>query len=536
MNRNLQKEHKKRLIMIVDDVPKNLQVLGSILNENDYDVAMADNGRDAIKIIEELLPDLILLDIMMPEMDGFEACRIIKEKPAISEIPVIFLTAKNEEDSIINGFKAGAVDYISKPFNSSELLVRVNNHIELKSSKEKLINYSKKLENLIEQKNEFLGIAAHDMKNPINAILGSAGILLSDISASQIDDNDTKKKIIYNLNSIRDTSRFMLRTVTELLNTETLDSGSIHLQIHSCDAGKIVQSVINHNRLAAEAKRLKIHTSNLTGSIVNLDEDRFWEITDNLVSNAIKYSPYNKNIYISIYKAINSNLRIPGKSDDYFVRDNDSLFSMILSVRDEGPGLTNDDRKRIFGRFQKLSATPTGGEGSSGLGLSIVKKLVEMHEGNVWVESEQGNGSNFLVRMNLAENQDKGLLLFDELEFNPYFEYISDKGKELSNKSIESMLEELLNNEENFSLELINILENELLMRWEKISKSNIINDIHKFAIDIRDIGRKFNSKILQLYGEKLKDVSMAFDIEKIPGTFDIFPRIISSMKNKIKL
>lgn len=127
---------ERSLILIVDDVPQNLQVLGGILKKKDYRIAAATSGIQALQMIEKVLPDLILMDIMMPEMDGFEVCRRLKEMPKVKEIPVIFLTARTETDDIIQGFSVGATDYVTKPFNAAELLARVHTHLELKRSRD----------------------------------------------------------------------------------------------------------------------------------------------------------------------------------------------------------------------------------------------------------------------------------------------------------------------------------------------------------------------------------------------------------------
>jgi len=135
----------KPMILIVDDVPKNIQLLGNILRNKNYQISFATNGEQALKMINDINPDLILLDIMMPDMDGYEVCKKLKENPKSAEIPVIFLTAKTETEDIVKGFQVGAVDFVSKPFNSPELLARVNTHVQLKNAKKELQNYAGQL-------------------------------------------------------------------------------------------------------------------------------------------------------------------------------------------------------------------------------------------------------------------------------------------------------------------------------------------------------------------------------------------------------
>jgi two-component system sensor histidine kinase/response regulator len=157
-------ENPKPLIFIVDDVPGNLQVLIHILKQEEYRIAAAGNGHQALDMIPAARPDLVLLDIMMPGMDGYEVCRQLKTNPAAADIPIIFLTAKAETADIVKGFELGAVDYVTKPFNPAELLVRVKTHLELKFSREKLTD-------LIAARDKFFSIIAHDLRNPVQNLI-----------------------------------------------------------------------------------------------------------------------------------------------------------------------------------------------------------------------------------------------------------------------------------------------------------------------------------------------------------------------------
>jgi two-component system sensor histidine kinase/response regulator len=157
-------ENPKPLIFIVDDVPGNLQVLIHILKQEEYRIAAAGNGHQALDMIPAARPDLVLLDVMMPGMDGYEVCRQLKTNPAAADIPIIFLTAKAETEDIVKGFETGAVDYVTKPFNPAELLARVKTHLELKFSREKLTD-------LIAARDKFFSIIAHDLRNYVTVMI-----------------------------------------------------------------------------------------------------------------------------------------------------------------------------------------------------------------------------------------------------------------------------------------------------------------------------------------------------------------------------
>src|SRR5262245_19131916 len=166
----------KPRVLVVDDVMQNLQVVGTMLREEGYDVMPAGSGPQALERVRVRVPDLILLDLMMPEMDGLEVCRRLKTDPATQRIPIIFLTASNEMEHLVTGFGAGAVDYVTKPFNGPELLARVKTHLELKLARERLRQMN-------DEKNEFMEIAAHDLRNPLSEISGFAEMIIEDAQA-----------------------------------------------------------------------------------------------------------------------------------------------------------------------------------------------------------------------------------------------------------------------------------------------------------------------------------------------------------------
>lgn len=355
-------------ILIVDDQPKNLQVVGSLLAPLGFKLAFANDGIQAIQSATEIKPDLILLDIMMPEINGYAVARKLKEHSETAHIPIIFLSAKNESEDIVEGFKAGGVDYVSKPFKAEELIARVNTHIKIQQLNDQL-----RLAN--EQKSELMSIAAHDLKNPLAAIRGLSEIILN--SEGENADFELEPEERHNLlKDINQCAENTLNIIKELLNTQTIESGVVKLNIKECDLSFLLMELVDLNTHQAAAKKIKIH-NNITDEImVYVDVPRMREVFDNLISNAVKYSPLGKNIYIEV------------EEQDAYIR---------VNVRDEGPGLTQNDLSKVFGKFQKLSARPTGGEHSTGLGLAIVKNLIELHGGQAGVDSVEGEGATFYV-------------------------------------------------------------------------------------------------------------------------------------------
>lgn len=203
------------LILIVDDVPENIQVLGSILREKDYEIAVATSGRQALDVVATRLPDLILLDVMMPEMDGFQVCKELKASAETGNLPVIFLTARTETEYIVKGFELGAVDYVTKPFNKAELLARVNTNLELKKAQKDLIT--------LEQKNAILAMAvttSHEINQPLTTLQGNFELFFNTLD--KINLTEKQQKYLTKMKTSIEKVRTIIKKFT--------DSSSIHFE------------------------------------------------------------------------------------------------------------------------------------------------------------------------------------------------------------------------------------------------------------------------------------------------------------------
>ena len=361
-------------VLIVDDTPKNIQLAATLLQNEGYEIHYAMDGFKALEILRHNLVDLILLDVMMPEMDGFEVCKKLKAEPAMANIPVIFLTAKSDVDGIKKGFELGAVDYITKPFYSDELLARVRTHLALKSANEELHQKNLHLEKLNNEKNELLKIVSHDLKNPLAVIISLTNLL--QINLLKLAQEDLTRIFSH----IMDSAQFLLSMVNNLLDVNRLESENFQLHNEDVDLKEILQELTDRYSEAFKAKNLTFNGDVNDQSLVfTLDRQVITQILDNLISNAIKFSPGGKKIGVQIS------------------RKNSIIH---FEVKDEGPGLTDDDKAHLFQKFRKLSAQPTGKEHSTGLGLSIVRKLVELMDGKIWAESDgKDKGSSFIFQL-----------------------------------------------------------------------------------------------------------------------------------------
>ncbi len=364
------------LVLVVDDMPRNIQVVGNLLREAGYQVAAATSGATALRAMQARPADLVVLDVMMPEMDGYEVCRRLRNDPATTEVPVVFLTAAADTDMLVKGFAEGAVDYVTKPFKSAELLARVRNHLDLKHSREVIRQNAERLQQLDDEKNEFLGILAHDLKNPLSGIVGFADLLLDE---PEMDQDERAE----HMTMIRTSAQRMMMMVRNLLDANAIERGQLVMEVAIYDLADVARYVVESFRGRAATKGQTIHFEHPDGPIyTQLDRNLAIQVLDNLISNAVKYSPQGRNIWVRVR-------REPGISH--------------FEVQDEGPGLSESDQRKLFTNFARLAPVVTSpGEESTGLGLAIVKRVVQAMRGRIGAVSELGQGSIFWVKFPAA--------------------------------------------------------------------------------------------------------------------------------------
>ena len=355
-------------ILVVDDQPGNIQVVGTILGALGHEIIPANDGPTALKRLALSPPDLILLDLLMPGMDGCEFCRRLQESPTARDIPVIFLSAADDKDLIVRALEAGGVDYITKPFNRAELISRVRTQLVLKLSRDRL-------RRLAEDKDELIGILAHDMKNHLGGMQMSAQLLRDRVTRQ----NDPR--LLQLSENILNSSERLLAFVKEFLANAAVDHG-LTLTLGPVHIASVIDTAVQRWQEIARRKNIvfKVNVSSPEGSAV-ADASAVDQIVDNLLSNAIKFSQPNRKIEITLEA---------------------NETQIACSIRDEGPGFTEEDKTRMFRRYGRLSARPTGGEPSTGLGLSIVQKLVRAMNGNMTCESVVGQGTTFTIRFPIS--------------------------------------------------------------------------------------------------------------------------------------
>lgn len=356
---------KPPMILIVDDNPKNIQVAASTIQEKGYQMAFATNGPDALETIQSDTFDLILLDIMMPDMDGYDVCKKLKSDPKTIDIPVIFLTAKTEPESIVKGFETGAVDYICKPFNTSELLARVNTHLELKQARDKLkeINASK---------DKFFSIIAHDLKGAFNGLLG-----VTDILKDYGDTMDTDKIIHYS-HDLNDTIKNTYQLFENLLQWARMQKETIDYQPIKINVYNVISGIVVLYRQKAEQKKINLTFSAAEDLQIFADSQMFQTIMRNFVSNALKFTYEDGSIHIDAKK---------------------KKKNIIISVSDTGRGIKKKNIPGLFDIASKTKEMGTAGETGTGLGLILCREFIEKNFGKIWVESKENKGSCFYLSL-----------------------------------------------------------------------------------------------------------------------------------------
>ncbi|MCX6956639.1 MAG: hybrid sensor histidine kinase/response regulator [Verrucomicrobia bacterium] len=364
---------RQRKILIVDDDRLNVRILGGILRGEGYLLADADSGETALATYARFLPDLVLLDVMMPGVDGFETCRLLRQTYGETCAPVIFITAKSESDAVVQGLAAGCVDYLPKPFKGKEVIARIRSHLQNRILSEQRKQLVEQLSKANAAKNRFLGMAAHDLRNPLASIRGLAEFLREGAVGP------LAKEQIELVNIIHAASQSMLDLVNELLDVATIEAGELklHRQPHNL-ADLIAKSVAMTN---IEAAKKQTHVTLETGGlapVILIDAAKIRQVIDNLLSNAVKYSPPGSAITATIQAD-------PGKGTYGF------------AVQDRGPGIPEGERDKLFKDFGRLSVQPTGGEKSTGLGLAICRKIVEAHGGTISAENLPQGGCEFRV-------------------------------------------------------------------------------------------------------------------------------------------
>lgn len=385
-------------ILIVDDLEDNRNLLRQLL-EDDYGIDEAVNGRQALEAIARHRPDLVILDLMMPEMDGFEVLRRLQDQQG-PFLPVVVVTAMAEREARMRALTLGAHEFLTKPLDYEELGVRIRTMMMLKEARDSVERRADDLEDRVAQrtrelaernaelqqaneelqladryKDEFLSVISHELRTPLNFIMSFASVLEDEVAGPL---NQQQQGFV---DKILHGSDRMLRLVNNLLDMSRMQAGKFQLHPAETNFNGIVQDVLTTMQPAAEAKDARLEAEVEVPALLMVDGLRLVQVLTNLVDNAIKFSPPGSTVRLSAFL------------------EEDAL---VCEVADSGIGIAREDIPRLFNRFTQLDMSSTRAAGGTGLGLSICRSIVEAHGGRIEVDSAPDEGSVFRIRLPLV--------------------------------------------------------------------------------------------------------------------------------------
>lgn len=363
-------------ILIVDDNLLNRMTLARGVQQQGHSTALAENGHEALAMLRAEAFDLLLLDIIMPEMDGFAVLETMRADAALRAIPVIVVSALDEMESVVRCIEAGAEDYLPKPFDPVLLRARIGASLEKKWLRDQEQAHLRQLMELNELKNRFLGMAAHDLRSPLTATQGFVKLLIKGRLGPLAD---AQREM---LERVHVSSQKMLDLIDDLLDITAIEAGRLSLEPSEVDLARFLRECHGSQLILAQVKSiaLSLELPEATPA-VRMDPARIEQVISNLVSNAVKFSYPNTSVQLSA--------RVNGREVE-------------IAVTDQGQGIPGDEIPKMFSDFARTSVRPTGDEKSTGLGLAIAKRIVTGHGGRIWVESEVGRGSTFTFSLPLS--------------------------------------------------------------------------------------------------------------------------------------
>jgi len=357
-------------ILIVDDVISNVLLLKILLTNEKFQVCTANNGTTCIEQAKNEHPDLILLDVMMPDISGFDTAVILKKDEETKDIPIIFLTALNTPADLVHGFKVGASDFLTKPFNKEELVMRVTQQISLVAAKRIIEKQNAELRATLNNRDKMYSVIAHDLRSPMASIRMVLNLVVASTSPEQVGP-----ELYELLDKANKESEDVHDLLDNLLKWTKSQTGRLNVVIQDLDLNDIIPGVVDIFEVIAETKHIKLNLQMADGPlVVTADNDMLKTIVRNFLSNAIKFSPEDSSIDIIMSK--------------------DADFAKI-SVRDHGVGIASDRLGSIFHKGETTYGT--GGEEGSGLGLQLCQDFAQKIGGDCTVESVEGEGSTFSV-------------------------------------------------------------------------------------------------------------------------------------------
>lgn len=370
-------DYSKYKVLVVDDVKTNILLLKVMLEQEKLQILTAQDGYEALDILSNEKIDLLLLDVMMPGMNGFELAEKLKSSHSLSTIPILFITALSSTEEIVKGFQLGGSDYITKPFNREELIARVRHQISLIHAKEIILKQTADLKRAIEARDKLYAVIAHDLRSPISSLKMILNVLTLNAKEKGLDANFTEM-----LDSGNEISEQVFSLLDNLLKWTKSQLGLLEPIYQIFNLKEIVSGVAEVLYPSAKLKKIGFDLKLDPVALVSVDIDMMKSVLRNLINNAIKFSHPNSTISVSL-KTTES--------------------EAIVEVCDQGCGISAENQKKLLARISCFTTSGTDGEEGSGLGLLISHQFVELHQGTFFFESEEGKGSCFGFKIPLQQ-------------------------------------------------------------------------------------------------------------------------------------
>jgi signal transduction histidine kinase len=391
-------------IIVVDDNPENLIAIKNALKPS-YNVYPTIAAVYMFDLLKHFLPDLIMLDVDMPDINGYEAAKMLKSSSNFKEIPIIFLTSMDDPESEIVGLNLGAIDYIHKPLVAPLLLRRIMTHLSLMDQQKEILERNKRIEELLElkteeikmrekaeqeaekasrAKGEFLSHMSHEIRSPLNAVIGMIAM------ASETDDIQKIKGYLMNAYNA---GKHVLGLINDILDMSKIEANKLELAYSEFHFREILTGIVNEASVRAGEKHqdITVHVNENVPQFITCDELRLSQVITNLLTNAVKFTPENGHIEVSAEK----------------LDEKDGEITLQIEVADTGIGISHEQQKKLFTSYNQADSGIAQKFGGTGLGLAISKRIIELMRGKIWIESELNKGAKFIFTIKAWKGTDK---------------------------------------------------------------------------------------------------------------------------------
>lgn len=409
-------EEQGSRILVVDDVVENVELLEAYLSSFGYRVEKAYDGEEALRKVQEDPPDLILLDIMMPKLDGYEVCRRLKASQQTLFIPIVMITALKEPEERIQGILIGADDFLTKPFNKLELMARVRSLLRVKKLhdqveaqnrllEQRVVERTAQLQEAIRElqeldrlKTEFLQNISHELRTPLTPIKGYLGAILQE-ALGPLSPGQRKGLLV-----VRESVERLQQLIDDLLAYVRIEAGRLKVEPKPVSLPELLRKTWERFLPLAQDKG-QTFTFSIPSDLppVLADPEELYRAVSHLLDNAIKFTPEGGRITVTARRVPSSQFPVPSSGPGTWNLEPGTMNFVEISVTDTGIGIPAEKLHRIFDRFYQVDGSITREHGGMGIGLAIVKQVLEAHGASIEVESEEGRGSTFRFRLPLTD-------------------------------------------------------------------------------------------------------------------------------------